>query len=89
MRQLVDDLSPTAITIIQLVEKNDIGAAISMLKIFQSQLDSSDLELLSQTESMYHQHLSETKEPTTSRENLDNLLSRIRKNLRHFAEKLQ
>lgn len=88
MRQLLNELSPTATTIIQLITKNDIAAAISMIKIFQSQFDASEMELFFQTESMYHQYLNEAEEPTTSKENLDNLLNRIRKNLRYLAQKL-
>ena len=88
LRRLVDELSPTATTILQLIEKNDIGAAISMIRIFESQLHTEDLDLRSQTEAMYNQYLQQKEEPTVSQEHLTNLLNRVRINFRAIAQKI-
>ncbi|MEQ1747564.1 MAG: hypothetical protein ABMA02_19190 [Saprospiraceae bacterium] len=56
LRRLVDELSPSATTVIQLLERNDLDAAIAMIKIFEKQLNADDLDLLAQTQAMYAQY---------------------------------
>jgi SIR2-like domain/Effector-associated domain 11 len=89
MRRLVDELSPTATTVVQLIERNDVDAAISKLKPFEAQLSADDRELLSQTEAMYHHYLQEKQEPAITQEHLTMQLNRVRKNLRFLAQKLK
>ncbi len=88
MRKLVEELSPTATTVVQLVEKADFAAAFQMMKIFAAQLEKDDTVLLSMTESNYNQYLNNKQEGTVSQENLNIQLAQVRKNLIHLAKKL-
>jgi hypothetical protein len=89
LRRLVEELSPTAATVVQLIERNDIDGAISMIKIFEAQLGADNRDVFSQTQSIYNQYMQEKQEPTISQEHLTNLLNLVRKNLRYLAQKLK
>jgi hypothetical protein len=89
LRRLTEVQSQTGATVIQLIEKNDLAAAIAMIRIFEAQLGADDRELFSMTQASHSQYLEQQKEPTTTQENLNILLNRVRKNLRDLAQKLQ
>ncbi len=88
MRKLVETDSPTAAMIVILVEKNELAAAISMLKLFENQLDDADKILLTMTESMHNQYLQDKNDGTVSQENLNLALAKTRKNILELAKKL-
>lgn len=89
LRKLVDELSPSGTTVIQLLEKSEFESAFTMLKIFGTQFNDEEKETLTLTESNYSEFLKEKLEPTTSQENLTILLNKIRINLRELAKKLK
>ena len=88
LRKVVEQLSPTAATIVQLVAKNDLVAAFSMLKIFASQLDAEEQKLLTMTEGAYHQYLNDKAEGIVLDQILNSELARVRKNILELAKKL-
>lgn len=88
LRRLTEVQSQTGATVIQLVERNDLTAAIAMIKIFEPQLDAGDRELLSMTQATHSQYLEQQNEPTNTQEHLNLLLNRVRQNLRLLAQKL-
>ncbi len=89
LRQVVDALSPTATAIVQLVERADFPAAFQMLKIFAAQLDNEDRDLLTLTESEYHQHERLQTDGTSTQEHLGIMLARVRRNVVELAKKLE
>jgi hypothetical protein len=88
MRKLVEELSPKATTVVQLIEKADFDTALQMLKLFGMQLDDDDKTLLTMTESNYNDYLNSKKEGTVSQENLSIQLAQVRRNLILLAKKL-
>jgi Effector-associated domain 11 len=88
LRRLTEVQSQTGTTVIQLIERNDLAAAIAMIRIFEAQLGADDRDLFSLTQATYSQYLEQQKEPTATQENLNILLNRVRKNLRDLAQKL-
>jgi hypothetical protein len=88
MRQLTEVLSQTGATVVQLIERNDLAAAISMIRIFEAQLDADDQNLFSLTQATYSEYLQQQQEPTVAQEHLNILLNRVRINLRDLAQKL-
>lgn len=88
LRQLVDTLSPTATTIVQLIEKADYPAAFQMMKIFANQLEAEDQTLISMTEAEFHQHEQLRADGTSTQEHLGIMLAKVRKNLLHLAKQL-
>lgn len=89
LRKLINQLSPTAATIDQLVAKSEYDSAFSMLKIFESQLNSDDQQLLTMTQSTYSQYLQDKKEGIVLTEHLNSALARVRKNILELSQKLQ
>ncbi|MCB9333057.1 MAG: SIR2 family protein [Lewinellaceae bacterium] len=61
LRRLIDQLSPTAAAVAQLVAKGEDESAISMLNIFKGQLPADDQEQLVMTEAAYNQYLADKK----------------------------
>ena len=88
MRKVVEQLSPTAATIVQLVAQSNFEGAFSMLKIFAAQLDSDDGEMLTMTEGAYSQYLKDKSEGIVLMEHLNSALARVRKNILELAKKL-
>jgi hypothetical protein len=88
LRRLTEVQSQTGATVIQLIERNDLAAAIAMIRIFEAQLEADDRELLTMTQAAHSQYLDQQKEPTATQENLNILLTRVRQNLRELAQKL-
>ena len=88
MRKIVEQLSPTAATIVQLVAQSNFEGAFSMLKIFAAQLDSDDGEMLTMTEGAYSQYLKDKSEGIVLMEHLNSALARVRKNILELAKKL-
>ena len=88
LRSLTDTLSPTAATVVQLIEKADFGAAFNVLKAFASQLDSDDQTLILTTESQYSQYEQEKANGTSTQEHLGIMRARVRQNLIALAKKL-
>ena len=88
LRKVVEQLSPTATTISQLVAKSEYASAFSMFKIFVTQLDSDDIETLTMTESAYNQYLKDKSEGIVLTEHLNSALARVRKNILDLAKKL-
>lgn len=88
LRRLTEVESQTGATVIQLVEKNDLASAAAMIKIFETQLDADSRELFSLTQATYSQYLEQQNEPTSTQEQLNILLNRVRQNLRAVAQKL-
>jgi len=89
LRKVVDTLSPTATTVVQLVERADLAAAIATLKIFSAQFNADDQTLLTTTESRYNHYLKDKSDGTVSQENLGISLSKVRINLLELAKKLK
>ena len=87
-RKVVEQLSPTATTISQLVAKSEFGSAFSMLKIFGSQLDQDDLDMLAMTEGAYSQYVKDKAEGIVLNEHLSSALARVRKNILDLSKKL-
>ena len=88
LRKLLDQLSPTAAAIAQLVAKSEYDAAFSMLKIFEAQFNPDDQLLLTMTQGAYSQYLSDKKEGIVLTEHLESALARIRKNILELSKKL-
>jgi Effector-associated domain 11/SIR2-like domain len=88
MRQVVDTLSPTAASIIQLVEKNDLDKAFKMLKMFAADLDNDDQNLVTHTEGAYAQYLQDKSEGIVLTEHLQSHIARVRKNIIELAKKI-
>ncbi|MBL7817563.1 MAG: SIR2 family protein [Saprospiraceae bacterium] len=88
LRKVVEQLSPTATTISQLVAKSEYASAFSMLKIFASQFDKDDLDMLTMAESAFSQYLKDKAEGIVLTEHLNSALARVRKNILDLAKKL-
>lgn len=88
LRQLVDTLSPTATTVIQLVARDDLPAAFQMMKIFTPQLDPEDHNLLTMTESDYARYLKLKAAGATDQRDLNLMIARVKNNLINLAKKL-
>ncbi|MCB0542328.1 MAG: SIR2 family protein [Saprospiraceae bacterium] len=88
MRRLIDELSPTAATVAQLVARGEDESAISMLNIFKGQLPADDQEQLVMTEAAYNQYLADKKAGTALTEHLNVNLAKVRKNLLDLAKKI-
>ena len=88
LRKLVDELSPTATTISQLVAKGEFGTAFTLLNSFSEQLDSDDQMLLTVTQSAYSAYLEHKKDGTVEKHLLDNELARVRKNILELSKTL-
>ena len=88
MRKLVEELSATATTVVQLIEKADYAAAFQMMRIFGAQLGEDDRNLLTMTEANHADYLKNKADGTVSQENLGVEVARVRKNLIQLAKKL-
>lgn len=88
LRKVIEQLSPTATTIHQLVGRGEFEAAFSMLNIFRNQFDNDDRDLLTMTEGMYAQYLKDKAEGIVLTEHLNSTLARVRKNILDLAKKL-
>ncbi|MEM6261413.1 MAG: SIR2 family protein [Bacteroidota bacterium] len=88
LRKLTDFLSPDATKVVQLVEKADFPSAFQMMKKLFPQLDADDQTLLSITESEFSQYRILMQEGTSTQENLNIMLNRVKKNLIELAKKL-
>ena len=88
MRKLVEELSATATTVVQLIEKADYAAAFQMMRIFGAQLGEDDRNLLTMTEANHADYLKNKADGTVSQENLGIEVARVRKNLIQLAKKL-
>jgi len=88
LRSLTDTLSPTATTVVQLVEKADYPAAFNVLKAFASQLDSDDRDLLTLTEAQHSEYEQQQAAGTSTQEHLGIMRARVRQNLITLAKKL-
>ncbi len=88
LRRLVETLSPTATTIVQLVERADYAGALGMLKIFAAQLDADDQALLTMTQSAYAQYEADKADGTVIQNDLNVALARVRKSILELAKKL-
>ena len=88
MRQLVETLSPKATTIVQLIEKHDLNNAFTMLKMFATDLDADDQNLLTMTEGVFNQYLKDKAEGIVLTEHLHSQMARVRKNILELAKKI-
>ncbi|MEZ4847206.1 MAG: SIR2 family protein [Bacteroidia bacterium] len=88
LRKLTDLLSPTATTIISLIEQSNMSAAFSVLDGFSGQLDEDDKVLLTMTKSEYSQYEELKADGTSTEENLRIMMARVRKNAIELAKKL-
>lgn len=88
IRKIIETLSPTATAIVQLVEKDDLNAAIAMLKIFAAQLAADEQEILTLTEANWNEYRANKEDGTVSQENLQLQKSKIRKNILELTKKL-
>jgi Effector-associated domain 11/SIR2-like domain len=88
MRSLIETLSPTATTIVQLIEKHDLDKAFKMLKMFSTDFDSDDQNLLINTEGGYNQYLKDKAEGIVLTEHLNSQIARVRKNILELAKKI-
>lgn len=86
IRKIVEALSPTATSIIQLIERNDIASAIQMIKIFKAQLSDDDATILILQESELNRI--EAERETIATEYYDLTLRQIKSKLIHLAKKL-
>jgi len=89
LRKVVETLSPTATTVVQLVERADFAAAIATLKIFNAQFDEPDQTLLTITEGRYNHYLKDKSDGTVRQEDLDIALNKVRLILLELAKKLK
>ena len=88
MRKLVNTLSPTGITVTQLIEAGSYAAAITVLQSFRDQLSSEDQTLLTATSAQFVEYENLKNEGETSLENLKNTLAKVRNNLIYLANQL-
>lgn len=88
LRKLVDVLSPTATTVVQLIEKADFPAAFQMLDIFKGQFDKEDNDLLITLKSRYSGYEQQKREGTADSRDLSVELANIRQGLLHLAQQL-
>ncbi len=88
IRKIVETLSPTATTIVQLIEKNDIDKAFKMLKMFATDFDDADQTVLTMAEGSYNQYLEDKKGGIVLTEHLTSQINRVRKNIIELAKKI-
>ena len=88
MRKIVETLSPTATTIVQLIEKNDLDKAFKMLKMFATDFDDDDQTALTMAESAYNQYRKDKDEGIVLTEHLTSQINRVRKNIIELAKKI-
>ena len=88
MRKIVETLSPTATTIVQLIEKNDLDKAFKMLKMFATDFDDDDQTALTMTEGAYNQYRKDKDEGIVLTEHLTSQINRVRKNIIELAKKI-
>ena len=89
LRKLVDELSPVATAISQLVSKEDYQSAFRMMDIYRNQLDEDDQKLLVMTEADYNKYRTDKDSGAVSKDNLDLSLARVRNNLLDLARKIK
>ena len=89
MRKIVDELSPAATAVHQLVARGDVAGALAMMNIYRTQLDEADQQMLTMTEAAHSQYLSDKGSGQVLTENLNISLAKVRNNLLALAAKIK
>ncbi len=88
MRRLIDQLSPTAAAVSQLVARGEYASAISMLNLFKSQLYADEQIQLIATEADYNRYLADKDGGAVLTEHLNVNLAKVRNNILDLAKKI-
>ena len=89
MRKIVDELSPAATAVHQLVASGDVARALAMMNIYSTQLEEADRQVLTMTEAAHSQYLSDKASGQVLTENLNTSLAKVRNNLLDLAAKIK
>lgn len=88
LRSLPDPISDRAAVVRRLVQFNNIEAALEQLEACAADLTTAERDELTMHKAGYHAWLSEYRDRTTTQENLDVKIARIRKGILDLTQKL-
>lgn len=89
LRKLVDELSPAATAVSQLVARDDLAAAFSMMHIYKHQLEEADQHVLIMQEAAYNRYLADKASEGVPMEQLRIALANVRNNVLELARKIK
>lgn len=88
LRPLLDPISDRAALVRRLVQFNNIEGAFERLEEYAAHFDTNDRDETMMFKSIYYSWLSESRERTTTQENLDVKIARIRKGILDLTQRL-
>lgn len=88
IRSLLNPLSDRAALVRRLVQFNNIEGALERLEEYAANQGSNDYDELTMYKSNYYAWLSESRDRTTSQENLDIKIARVRKGILDLTQKM-